>query len=336
MNTINPSPPHQNARPNLAPSPGQSQEFKGPISSALYAKRKNTIYDFAVNTASSSLTELDSSCNELGMGRVSCPNSATSTNDNSRWSFESRILSRNQSLESDLAESETPNKTPNKERISGISCLREKEVACPEILENSDEDGLESHNQSVEISRRFLDEEEKLRTPKITRDQASQLKFDSQSPFASSFRFSNDNKTIVHNSSNRFSTIFASQPLPTSGKVKFSVRVEHANQEKPKLYIGIASNDFKGKAIGYKTGCYFISTFTKESFVNRLHITKEDLLPKQGQIVTVYVDLDVGKISFEVDNQRILEGRIALSKTKINEFYPCVALGETGGSVSFV
>lgn len=324
----------EKSRLSLEPSP--ELENKGSIPSALYVKRKNTTQDFAINTAATSLAELDDVCKELPSGRVSCPNSAKSTNDGSRWSFDSRILSRNQSLESDFSESEIV----NTEKISGVSRTsaenkyRDMEMPCSEIIENIDE---EAQSQSSLLSRRFLDEEEKLRTPKISKDyQSVQPTFDLQDSSTGSIRFSNECKTVTHNSNTKFSTIFANKPLPTSGKVKFSVRVDHATQEKPKLYVGIAPKDFKGKGLGYKPGCYFISTFSKESFINRLHITKEDLLPKQGQVITVFVDVDAGKISFEVENKKILEGRLALSKTKINEFYPCVALGDAGGSVSFV
>jgi len=161
--------------------------------------------------------------------------------------------------------------------------------------------------------------------------------FDVESSNARDYTFSNDNKTITqknHKNPLYYSLIAGQAPLPNSGKYEFSVRIEECAKTNPKLYVGIASNEVKDKSLSYKPGNYFLNCFDTQSYLNGLKNVKREALPRQGQIVTVLVDMECGTISFEVDNVKVLEGKLNLSKT--TEFYPFACLGEPQGTVSFV
>jgi hypothetical protein len=163
--------------------------------------------------------------------------------------------------------------------------------------------------------------------------------FDIEASSAVDYNFTNDNRTAAqknHKNPLYYSAIAGQGPLPTSGKFEFSVRIDKCAKTHPKLYVGITTSDLKGKNVAYKPGYYFLSAFSSQSYLNGLKNIKEDVLPRQGQIVTVIVDLENGTISFEIDNVKVLEGKLNLSKTKVNEFYPFVCLGEPEGTVSFV
>jgi hypothetical protein len=156
---------------------------------------------------------------------------------------------------------------------------------------------------------------------------------------AKDYIFSNDNKTITqinHKNPLYYSAVAGQGPLPSSGKYEFSVRLDKCAQTHPKLYVGIVSSEVKSKNLTYKPGHYFLNCFSTQSYLNALKVVKEEALPRQGQIVTVLVDMECGTISFEVDNVKVLEGKLNLPKTKTNEFYPFVCLGEPEGTVSFV
>jgi hypothetical protein len=194
----------------------------------------------------------------------------------------------------------------------------------PEVLEN-DEECPASPSQAVTRAQ----EETPMICPMFNCDGSS----------AADYTFSNDNRTAAqknHKNPLYYSAIAGQGPLPTSGKFEFSVRIDKCTKTHPKLYVGITTSDLKGKNIAYKPGYYFLSAFSSQSYLNGLKIVKEEALPRQGQIVTVQVDLECETISFEIDNVKVLEGKLNLPKTKVNEFYPFVCLGEPEGTVSFV
>jgi len=141
---------------------------------------------------------------------------------------------------------------------------------------------------------------------------------------------------VRHLSNKFFTTLFSSYPLPTSGKCKFSIQVDNCSRLHPKLYVGVASEELKDRPLSYKPGFYFINTFSRECFLNNLCMIQPDSLAAKGQVITVVLDLNKGWIIFEIDNVKIMEGRLNLSKTKPNVFYPFVSLGEDKGKVSFV
>jgi hypothetical protein len=163
--------------------------------------------------------------------------------------------------------------------------------------------------------------------------------FDVESSSARDYIFSNDNKTMTqknHKNPLYYSSIAGQAPLPSSGKCEFSVRIEKCAKTHPKLYVGITSSEVKEKNLAYKPGYYFLNCFDTQSYLNGLKTVKGETLPRQGQIVTVLIDMECGTISFEIDNVKVLEGKLNLSKTKTNEFYPFVCVGEPEGTVSFV
>lgn len=150
------------------------------------------------------------------------------------------------------------------------------------------------------------------------------------------FTFSNKNTNVTHHSSKCFSTALANQPLPQKRKSKFLVRIEESNKPHPMLYVGIVASDVKDRGLGYRPGSYFISTFSQQAYLNRLTRIESKSFAKKGQVITVLVDLNRGWISFEIEGNKVLEGKINIPKDKEQEFYPCVCLGELGGKVSFI
>ena len=152
----------------------------------------------------------------------------------------------------------------------------------------------------------------------------------------SNFTFSNENTTATHHSSKRFSTIVTKQPLPQNRKSKFSVRIEESNKAHPMLYVGIITSDLKDRGLGYKPGCYFISTFSQQAYLSRLKSIETSAFAKKGQVISVFTDLNRGRISFEIEGNKVLEGKVNIPRGKEQEFYPCVCLGELGGKVSFI
>ena len=141
---------------------------------------------------------------------------------------------------------------------------------------------------------------------------------------------------MTHGSNTRFSTIFAEKPIPGMGKSKFSVRVNYCNKTNPKLYIGISTAENRDKLLAYKLGSYFMSAFITESYLNGLKRTNSETFVKQGQTISVLLDMDQKMIVFEVEGTKVLEGKLVLQKGQGSELYPCVSLGELGGTVSFV
>lgn len=150
------------------------------------------------------------------------------------------------------------------------------------------------------------------------------------------FSFSNENTTVTYHRSNRFSTLIANEPLPQHRKSRFSIRIEESHKAHPMLYVGIVASEFKNRGVGYRPGWYFISTFNQQAYLNRLKSIDASSFAKKGQVISVLTDLNKGWISFEVEGNKVLEGKINLPRAKEQEFYPCVCLGELGGKVSFI
>jgi len=218
--------------------------------------------------------------------------------------------------------------------------IKKKIKSCQTILEDD-----ETKSQIVEsqASLEVIEEELKKFSEVVFPAQAECHHvcpvFDVEGPSASNYLFTNDNKTIQQKSHSNplfFSTVSGKNPLPSSGQCEFSVSLDNCAKAHPKLYIGITTSELKGKSIAYKPGYCFLSTFRSQSYLGGLRNVKEDAFPSRGQVVTVRIDLDCGKISFEVDEIVVLEGKLNLSKTKASELYPFVCLGEPEGSVSFV
>jgi hypothetical protein len=150
----------------------------------------------------------------------------------------------------------------------------------------------------------------------------------------SSFSFLTEKRTaLLH--TNKFSTAFAKDPLPSAGKCKFTVYIEECKKMNPVLYIGVVSGESMNEKMAYRQGWTFISCFSPYSYLNGQKIIKENCLPRRGQVVTVLVDQDMGKISFEVNGTKIIEGKMS-SKTKQTNIYPFICLGEKEGRVCFV
>jgi hypothetical protein len=206
-----------------------------------------------------------------------------------------------------------------------------------------EDDEMKSCTEEFHGSFGDLEETPKSPSQAIVRAQESSSMicpmFDEEASSAKDYIFSNDNKTITqknHKNPLYYSSMTGQAPLPSSGKYEFSVRLDKCAKTHPKLYVGIMSSETKGKNIAYKPGHYFLNCFSTQSYLNGLKVVKEEALPRQGQIVTVLIDMECDTISFEVDNVKVLEGKLNLSKTKTNEFYPFACFGEPEGTVSFV
>lgn len=296
---------------------------------------------FDLPSMGGSLNDLDDCCKLFLQRQDSCTNSVASTAVGSRLTLESRCLTRNLSLE---AESLNGNDDDTKKSISSpekpASFLRMdtiftdcKETCHSIILEDESEAFDRTPMGKTPCAITSL--QETLEKPKVEFEHIVP-RFDTEGLCASSFTFKNQNRTITHRSNTRFTTIYAEEPLPTYGKVKFSVCIELSNKTHPKLYMGVASSEWKEKPIGYKPGFYFLSAFSSESYMNGLKKLTDEKLPRQDQVITVCLDFETNMISFEMEDRKLLEGRLVLPKTGAKEFYPCVSLGEQGGSVSFV
>jgi len=160
--------------------------------------------------------------------------------------------------------------------------------------------------------------------------------FDLTGKNSSHYTSANQNGTIIHDDTTSFSTILANQALPSSGKYKFSVRIGQSKKTFQKLYVGVCTEDLKGKEMKYQPGYYFMSAFSGHSFLNRLMLVKENVLPKKGQVISVLVNLDDKKIAFEIDGIKVLEGRLYLPDENTNKLYPFICIGEPEASVTFV
>ena len=271
---------------------------------------------------------LNLDCGSLGEIKE---NSVASTHEGSQLSLDSRSLSRLQTLEVDspLVSEEKFHLEPM--NLEGF--LRRLRSAI-QIVEDDEEESDEQTNQPENSDFSF----EKA-------EKSSQINsecwyfcptFNTSGNMTANFTFLNDNQTVVHNTNKRFSTLFSTNPLPSSGKSKFAIRVDNCKGLHPKLYVGVAAKELQGKPLGYKPGFYFISMFTSECNISGLQFIKPAHFAKRGQIISVLLDLDDGNIIFELDNKKIMEAKIPISTTKnSNVFYPCVSLGEENGMVSF-
>jgi len=208
------------------------------------------------------------------------------------------------------------------------------------VLEDEE---IKSYTEDIHGSFGNLEESPKSPSQAIVRaqDETPMIfpTFNVEGSSAKDYIFSNDNKTITqkkHMNPLFYSSMAGQEPLPNSGKYEFSVRIDKCAKTHPKLYVGIATSEVKDKNVAYKPGHYFLNCFSSESYLNGLKTVKENILPREGQIVTVIVNVECGTISFEIDNVKVLEGKLNLSKTKTNEFYPFACLGEPEGTVSFV
>lgn len=243
---------------------------------------------------------------------------------------DSRSLSRLQTLDFD-----SPLLPEEKFQLTGEEGFIKKLQNAIQIIEDDEEESDEQQfsPSGIEIEKNNFSFEDAEKSAQIKSDCWYLCPtFDTSGNMAANYTFYNDNQTALHKTSKRFSTIFSANPLPSSGKSKFSVRIDSCKNVHPKLYVGIAAKDLRDKPIGYKPGFYFISTFTSECNLNGLQVIKSSSFARQGQIISVLLDLDDGNIIFEVDNKKIIEAKIPISK---NVFYPCISLGEENGMVSF-
>lgn len=323
--------------------PRQTSDTKETFSPNIFAKRW-TNYD--TPSLGGSLCDLEGCSSATTLyRRDSYLNSLASTNDGSRFNLDVKSLTRNQSLETDAVTPEDGGlrfcMSPEKPCSAQLFDYTGRDFdVCSEILENSEEEAV---NQSLDISRDLLEEvhesQSALEEPVVAEPVVQQISpaFRKDGVNAkNSKEYTIESRTISYKNNTRYSPLYADEPLPSSGRCSFSVRVDQCNKANAKLYIGIAESHLQGQPLGYKPGFYFVSAFSRESYLNGLKIVDTNLLPKQGEIVTVTVDMDLGWISFQSEKGIMAEGKINLKKEKTQEFYICIALGENGGAVTFI
>ena len=277
-------------------------------------------------------------CSGLLQGQDTQSSSLASTNVGSRMSIEGRSFSRNMSLlfestEEDRSKSHSPMIYPAQ---STLQDLIEEHSEIEGTLSDTRLDEMLNNGSIMEIPTEVEKKTETVSAQEKPEWHNISPVFDTESIYASSYTFANNNKTVTHGSNIRFSTIFAEKPIPSTGKSKFLMYVNYCNKTNPKLYVGLSTGENRDKPLAYKLGNYFVSTFSMESYLNGLKRTSPETFVKQGQTISVLIDMDQKMITFELEGSKILEGKLVLPKGQDSRLYPCISLGELGGTVSFI
>jgi len=149
----------------------------------------------------------------------------------------------------------------------------------------------------------------------LTTSIKSCIYFDSTSPKAVDYVFSNHNQTAqCQKLDNSTRELPLSQPLPKTGKFEVSIQIDIIQVN---LWIGIVSPENLQKKDWHKQGLYFLSSegsiYTPD-LVIKPKISSVPCL-KTGDIVTLKADIDQGVIAFLINDDEINSTEINLKGT---------------------
>jgi len=149
------------------------------------------------------------------------------------------------------------------------------------------------------------------------------------------FTFSNSNKTIQYKGNDAFRSLFGQKRIEKNKSFSFSLNIEILADNN--LIVGIAPSQYISQDSCYNKEAVY-AYFSK----GRIWKDKACSSPKssvaatKGDVVSLYVDLSTGTISFELNGNVIHEEVIEKKFLEQYEYYPFVELYNEGDKVSFL
>ncbi len=165
--------------------------------------------------------------------------------------------------------------------------------------------------------------------------------FDHATVNRTNFTLSNKNKTATKTNMDSYVKLFAREPLK-EGLCSFSVKLEvccDKSSKNPWGLIGIApptyaqtahltSNETAGGTWFYGVNGYI--------FKNNITISSKLEASKNGDIITVKIDMERGVIIVMKNNVHICTGDLEKEYFEAHEYFPCIELFHGGSKVTFV